>query len=153
MNERVTVSLPMELVAEARRAVETGAAASVSSYIAAAVSAKAARQQANLSTGSLSRSQRTPARWEESSDLVMSWAPDNVARVTQQHHLDAEGLPPLPPSSAGPAERADAVMDRLVARLGGMPSLEDYRYAYASCGAPWPGDDVIRRRHRVAPAA
>lgn len=46
MNERVTVSLPMELVAEARRAVETGAAASVSSYIADAVSAKAARQRA-----------------------------------------------------------------------------------------------------------
>jgi hypothetical protein len=44
-------------------------------------------------------------------------------------------------------------MDRLVARLGGMPSLEDYRRAYASCGAPWPGDDVIRQRHRVAPAA
>jgi len=46
MNERVTVSLPTELVAEARRAVETGAAASVSSYIADAVSAKAARQRA-----------------------------------------------------------------------------------------------------------
>jgi len=44
-------------------------------------------------------------------------------------------------------------MNRLVARLGGMPSLEDYRRAYASCGAPWPGDDVIRQRHRVAPAA
>jgi len=46
MNERVTVSLPTELLAEARRAVETGAAASVSSYIADAVSAKAARQRA-----------------------------------------------------------------------------------------------------------
>jgi Arc/MetJ-type ribon-helix-helix transcriptional regulator len=46
MNERVTVSLPTELVAEARRAVETGAAASVSSYIADAVSTKAARQRA-----------------------------------------------------------------------------------------------------------
>jgi antitoxin ParD1/3/4 len=46
MNERVTVSLPVELAAEARRAVETGAAASVSSYIADAVSAKAQRQHA-----------------------------------------------------------------------------------------------------------
>lgn len=46
MNERVTVSLPAELVAEARRAVETGAAASVSSYFADAVSAKVARQRA-----------------------------------------------------------------------------------------------------------
>jgi Arc/MetJ-type ribon-helix-helix transcriptional regulator len=46
MNERVTVSLPVELAAEARRAVETGAAASVSSYIADAVSAKAQRQRA-----------------------------------------------------------------------------------------------------------
>jgi antitoxin ParD1/3/4 len=46
MNERVTVSLPVELAAEARRAVEAGAAASVSSYIADAVSAKAQRQHA-----------------------------------------------------------------------------------------------------------
>lgn len=46
MNERVTVSLPVELAAEARRAVETGAAASISSYIADAVSAKAQRQHA-----------------------------------------------------------------------------------------------------------
>lgn len=46
MNERVTVSLPVELAAEVRRAVETGAAASVSSYIADAVSAKAERQHA-----------------------------------------------------------------------------------------------------------
>ena len=43
---RVTVSLPVELVAEARCAVETGAAASVSSSIADAVSAKAERQRA-----------------------------------------------------------------------------------------------------------
>ena len=46
MNERVTVSLPAELVAEARRAVETGAATSVSSYVADAVSAKAQRERA-----------------------------------------------------------------------------------------------------------
>jgi antitoxin ParD1/3/4 len=46
MNERVTVSLPRELLAEVRRAVETGTAASVSSYIADAVSAKAARARA-----------------------------------------------------------------------------------------------------------
>ncbi|MBV9312490.1 MAG: hypothetical protein JO100_01865 [Pseudonocardia sp.] len=46
MDERVTVSLPVELVAEARRAVETGAAASVSSYIADAVDVKAKRRRA-----------------------------------------------------------------------------------------------------------
>ncbi|MFN2496861.1 MAG: hypothetical protein ABR608_13275 [Pseudonocardiaceae bacterium] len=46
MHERVTVSLPAELVAAARRAVETGDAASVSSYIADAVNAKAERQRA-----------------------------------------------------------------------------------------------------------
>jgi hypothetical protein len=84
--------------------------------------------------------------------FVLSELPAIVARVTQ-HPVAAAGLPPLPSPSASPAERADAVMDRLVARLGGMPSLEDYRRAYASCGAPWPGDDVIRQRHRVAPAA
>jgi hypothetical protein len=34
-----------------------------------------------------------------------------------------------------------------------MPSLEDYRRAYAFSVAPWPDDEVIRQRHRVAPAA
>ncbi|HEY6424726.1 MAG TPA: hypothetical protein VIY28_16070 [Pseudonocardiaceae bacterium] len=45
-------------------------------------------------------------------------------------------------------------MARLVARVG-APSLDDYRRAYSACGAPWPGDDEIRRRHPVAadPAA
>jgi antitoxin ParD1/3/4 len=46
VNERVTVSLPAELLVEARRAVETGHAPSVSAYAADAVSAKQQRQQA-----------------------------------------------------------------------------------------------------------
>ena len=46
MNERVTVSLPAELLVEARRAVEIGHAPSVSAYVADAVSAKQQRQQA-----------------------------------------------------------------------------------------------------------
>lgn len=74
-------------------------------------------------------------------------------RMTPQHHQASDVLPPLPSPTASPDERANAVMDRLVARLGGMPTLDDYRRAYASCGVPWPGDDVIRQRHRVAPAA
>lgn len=70
-----------------------------------------------------------------------------------QHQVD-EGLPPLPDPAATDDERARAVMARMVARVG-APSLADYRRAYAGCGAPWPGDDEIRRRHPVAdnPAA
>ena len=77
-----------------------------------------------------------------------------MARVTAPHQLDAEGLPPLPPLDASDDERAQAIMRRLVARVG-APTLEDYRRAYAGCGVPWPGDEEIRRRHPVAtdPAA
>ncbi|MCA1836149.1 MAG: hypothetical protein LC721_07415, partial [Actinobacteria bacterium] len=71
-----------------------------------------------------------------------------VAHVTQQHKVD-DGLPPLPDPGATDAERGEAIMVRLVARIG-APSLADYRRAYAGCGAPWPGDDEIRRRHAVA---
>ncbi len=43
--ERVTVSLPAELVAEARDAVRNGTAPSISSYIAEAVSARQLRDR------------------------------------------------------------------------------------------------------------
>jgi hypothetical protein len=67
--------------------------------------------------------------------------PATVARVTRRDQVN-DRLPPLP------------IMARLVARIG-APTLEDYRRAYAGWGAPWPGDDEIRRRHPIAadPAA
>lgn len=44
-SERVTVSLPADLVAEARSAVRRGAAASMSAYIADAVAARQVRER------------------------------------------------------------------------------------------------------------
>ncbi len=32
-----------------------------------------------------------------------------------------------------------------------LPTLEDYRAAYAKRGEPWPGDDEVRRCQLVAP--
>lgn len=64
--------------------------------------------------------------------------------------LAADGLPPLPAPDASDDERARAIMARAVARHG-APILDDYRRAYTGCGAEWPGDDEIRRRHFVAP--
>ncbi|MDN5917941.1 MAG: hypothetical protein L0I76_23075 [Pseudonocardia sp.] len=73
--------------------------------------------------------------------------------MTQQ---DSRGitdpLPPLAGPDAGADERGHAVMARMVARFG-APTLDDYRRAYAGCGASWPGDDEIRRRHPVAEPA
>jgi antitoxin ParD1/3/4 len=43
--ERITVSLPADLVAEARRAVSRGTASSVSAYIADALSARQERER------------------------------------------------------------------------------------------------------------
>ncbi len=43
--ERVTVSLPAEVAAAARHAVEAGGAASVSAYVAGAVRARLARER------------------------------------------------------------------------------------------------------------
>lgn len=98
----------------------------------------------------LPRSTPPQVRWLTSPYLTLD---RYRGRMTQPHHQTGDVLPPLPSPTASPDERANAVMDRLVVRLGGMPDLDDYRRAYASCGAPWPGDDVIRQRHRVAPAA
>lgn len=82
----------------------------------------------------------------------MSSPPDTVARVTQQHQLDAEALPPLAAPDASDDERAEAIVARMVARYG-APTIEDYRRVYEQSGVPWPGDEEIRRRHPVASAA
>ncbi|MBV9142735.1 MAG: hypothetical protein JO115_17790 [Pseudonocardiales bacterium] len=72
--------------------------------------------------------------------------------MIQNQQLNAEGLPPLAPPGASAQERGRAIEARMVARYG-APSIDDYRRAYAAFSAPWPGDDEIRRRHPVAPAA
>lgn len=41
----------------------------------------------------------------------------------------------------------------MMADCFGAPTLVDYRRAYDSSDAPWPGDDYIRRNHPVADAS
>lgn len=43
------------------------------------------------------------------------------------------------------------VLDRIVSRTG-APAVEHYRQVYDALGWEWPGDEEIRRRHRVASA-
>ncbi len=89
------------------------------------------------------------SRHDRTGSLVLSASPATVARVAQQHPVD-DGLPPLAGPHASDDERGRAIEARMAARHG-APSIEDYRRAYASFGAEWPGDDAIRRRHPVAP--
>lgn len=72
------------------------------------------------------------------------------ATVRGVQHRVEDDLPPLASLDASDDERGRAIEARMVARHG-APSIEDYRRAYASCGAQWPGDDEIRRLHPVAP--
>ena len=44
-------------------------------------------------------------------------------------------------------------ISQMMADRFGAPTLADYRRAYDSSGAPWPGDDYIRRNHPVADAS
>lgn len=46
-----------------------------------------------------------------------------------------------------PAMDDAAFMDAL--DRGAPAPLSVYRRAYAAAGVPWPGDDEVRRRHRV----
>lgn len=63
-----------------------------------------------------------------------------------------DGLPPLAPPDAPAEDRDRAIVDRWVARHG-APTLEHYRRVYEQSGAPWPGDDEVRRQFPVAPDA
>ena len=71
-----------------------------------------------------------------------------LAFMTQQQVREDE-LPPLAPPDASDDERGRAIEARMAARHG-APSLDDFRRTYAGCGAEWPGDDEVRRRHIVA---
>lgn len=82
--------------------------------------------------------------------LALVTPPTTLRAVMQQ--LAADGLPPLAPPDATDDERAGAIVARMVARHG-APSIDDYRRVYQQSGVPWPGDEEIRRRHPVAPAA
>ena len=83
----------------------------------------------------------------------LRWSRDRLSlRAVIQQQLDADGLPPLAPPTASDNERASAIVARMVARHG-APSIEDYRKVYEQSGVPWPGEEEIRRRHPVAPAA
>ncbi|MGH3671869.1 MAG: hypothetical protein ACRDSH_14755 [Pseudonocardiaceae bacterium] len=72
----------------------------------------------------------------------------------KQHQLDVGTaiLPPLAAPDASDDERARAIVARMVARHG-APTIEDYRRVYQQSGLVWPGDEEVRRRHPVAPAA
>lgn len=84
----------------------------------------------------------------------VGWSSVNRYRcaMSRQREQAREGLPPLPAADASDDERANAFEARWVARHG-APTIEDYRRVYASFGAPWPGDDEIRRLHVVADVA
>jgi hypothetical protein len=76
-----------------------------------------------------------------------------VTRVKQhQSDVGTAVLPPLAAPDASDDERARAIVARMVARHG-APTIEDYRRVYQQSGVAWPGDEEVRRRHPVAPAA
>lgn len=62
-----------------------------------------------------------------------------------------DGLPPLASPDAPAEERDRAIVARMIARAGQSPTLEHYRRVYEQAGAPWPGEDEIRKLHHVAP--
>lgn len=71
--------------------------------------------------------------------------------IQYEHQFNAS-LPPLAAPDASDHERSESIVARMVARFG-APTMEDYRRVYDQSGVSWPGDDEIRRRHPVAPAA
>ncbi|MFC4949366.1 hypothetical protein [Pseudonocardia sp. GCM10023141] len=68
--ERVTVSLPAELLAEARTAVGRGAAPSISAYIAEAVSARQLRDRSLATLADLYGGPPPPAELEHARETL-----------------------------------------------------------------------------------
>lgn len=54
-------------------------------------------------------------------------------------------------SAAWAQEAARAITQQMAERFG-APTVAHYRRVYESCGAPWPGEQEIRRQFPVADA-
>jgi antitoxin (DNA-binding transcriptional repressor) of toxin-antitoxin stability system len=70
---------------------------------------------------------------------------------------DGHAVADIVPASAQPGRAArdprHVQISQMMADRFGAPALADYRRAYDHSGAPWPGDDYIRRNHPVADAS
>jgi len=70
---------------------------------------------------------------------------------------DGQAVADIVPASSQPAwaprDPRHIYISQMMAERFGAPTLADYRRAYDSHSAPWPGDDYIRRHHPVAGAS
>jgi Arc/MetJ-type ribon-helix-helix transcriptional regulator len=75
---KIAVTLPEELVAEAKRAVDTGRATSVSAYVAAALAAQHERQGLRAYVDALIAEHGKPSKDD------YAWADDQVRKATRR---------------------------------------------------------------------
>jgi antitoxin (DNA-binding transcriptional repressor) of toxin-antitoxin stability system len=103
---------------------------------------------------------RVTAAFEVSPDDPQQVA-EAIARAAEGAvvHLvrDGRAIADIVPATTQPAQALrdprHIQISQMMADRFGAPALADYRRAYDSAGAPWPGEDYIRRNHPVADAS
>lgn len=76
-----------------------------------------------------------------------------VVHLVRDGRAVADIVPATKQPARAPRDPRHIQISQMMADRFGAPTLADYRRAYASCGAPWPGEDYIRRHHPVADAS
>lgn len=76
-----------------------------------------------------------------------------VVHLVRDGRAIADIVPATTQPARAPRDSRHIQISQMMAERFGAPTLDHYRQAYASTGAPWPGEDYIRRHHPVADAS
>ncbi|HWR48390.1 MAG TPA: hypothetical protein VN327_12395 [Pseudonocardiaceae bacterium] len=76
-----------------------------------------------------------------------------VVHLVRDGPAVADIVPATTQPARAPRDPRHIQISEMMAERFGAPTLADYRRAYDSSGAPWPGEDYIRRNHPVADAS
>ncbi len=96
---------------------------------------------------------RVSMAFEVSPDDPQQIAEGATVHLVRDDRAIADIVPTTAQPARAPRDPRHIQISQMMAERFGAPTLAHYRRAYASSGAPWPGEDDIRRHHPVADAS
>ncbi|MDQ2706158.1 MAG: hypothetical protein M3Z25_00275 [Actinomycetota bacterium] len=90
---------------------------------------------------------------QEVAEAIARAAQGAVVHLVRDGRAVADIVPATARTAPALRDPRHIQISQMMAERFGAPTLAHYRSVYDSSGAPWPGDDYIRRNHPVADAS